>query len=1220
VADWSTEKPGAPVFDAVQRGLLVRYPGAAEKIAAAMTAGNTVQKVEIVLPFVDTEYFPMDYQMPDGMSFMGDLWVKNPPQWHAVAWALRKPWKADAKVGPTFNANVNGVSFWRHFGAQDETTDRFPTQFGPAEVSYKVVAGKLDVTKALTDPAFGATTAARLRQLSDAGFLLRKWETYDARFNLGGYEYGGCPGGRGIRIDTPKLIVTLAPGKADVGQLAPPAEIAALPKSGTPTAVMPTPEQIKGYIRRFQFKQPAGMPEWQWRRIKDLFSLTEDSGGFPESSDAYTAWVDGMLATPYRLFAGHHTPLYAHTYLLYQSAMPEPVREHMRHYWEAWLQPGRSYTELEHNQWGIWTKPENSYFAKTGDWRGNHSFYRDSYTRFVSTMNFNNNATQAALLGGAIINDPYAMDDGRFGLDHILLRLWSWYDGTTQESIDHYYLGLSLYSQKAFADLGPTELDRMMGRNMLMKTMDELASCYHPAIRRFIATSGRTGVAEMLGINEGVNSILHTVSKRGALHDVYNTDRLGMAAAGHDLPPDLVARQQMIGPWMPLWMGNIVDDKPLPFEMTADYKQWGGHREHPLWKRSYLGQHYGLATLDVATGNQTIPVMAQWRREEKPADNLQETGLLLMRYGLNTTEFYDSLYHGSTQSNANGSVGEQGGSTYAVQWKNKAIVFTSPKKNFKDYARVMPTTITSLQSSIALANYQPSPTWKLFIDGKPMTTLLPVKMKQSSRITIQDGVTYIGLIPLPATNLGRSEEVLITDGGPPIDLQGGGKASPTLVINSYNYYNPAKPFDLKTADWTAVDRAYGGFVIEMSDATEYPSFADFQRYIAAAKLQLRWDDAAGVLHTIYKSGKDTVEAGFRPEYDGGWDKNVASDRCFPYRRVNGQWPYLPEGIDRDSNLSVQGTAGTLTKNGATLHHQPGLMAYLLTEPISGNYLFSNPLPDPQYLEMTVPTAQPGGIRITADGRLGLLQTLVNPKGNTVDVHYAVKPGQIGDDMATALFVTGFVTAPKVSVNDKPVLVKMAALNGVPAAIIPLTAEMPKTTDALLDRYTRNSAPCAAAMQTLVTARAKLRYKAGQEHYLLTEPRSGAFEFWRLWPGESAIEATIPDGVSVATDGNVALQRLIVSAKEHRVEIDYAPYLQVDRDGNPIKDRAKALLIFGMEQAPTALLHGKEYTATPISVTINGKPAWLIPLFGDDPATVKQGVEARYTAAMGTLGQ
>ncbi len=1212
VADWSTGKPGAPVFDAIHRGLLVRFPGAAEQIAAALRAGKTVQKIEIILPFVDTECFPLDYQLPSGMSFLGDLWAREKPTWHAVAWVLRKPWAADAQRGPTFNGNVNGVSYWARFGAQDEKADRFPLQFGPAEVSYKVTDGRMDVTKLLTDPAFGKTLAERLRVLSDQGFLFKKWETYDARFNHGGYEYGGGPGGRGIRIKAPTLAVTFAPGNTDIGPLPAAADVKAIAPAGKPTAVMPTPPELKKFIDRFRFKQPNDMPEWQWRRVQDLFSLMHGSGGFPDSTDAYNDWVDNYLSLPYRTFIGHHTPLSTHMYLTYKDGMPEVLREHLRKYWEAWLMPGRPYTELQHNQWGIWTKPENNYYATTGDWRGNHSFYRDSYTRFMSTMNFNNNATQAALLGGAIINDPYAMDDGRFGLEHILLRLWSWDDGTTQESIDHYYLGLTLYAQKAFADLGPTELDRMMGRNMLLKTMDELASCYHPATRRFTAVSGRTGVAEMLGINEGVNAIMHTVSKKGALHDVYNPDRLGMPAAGHDLPPDLVARQQLIGPWMPRWMGNIVDDKPLPFELTANFKQWGAHRVSPLWKRSYLGHHYGLATLDVGCGNPTVPVMAQWARAEGQADNLQETGLLLMRFGLNQTEFYDSLYHGTAQSNANGSVGTQGGPVCSVQWKNKAIVFTTPNKNFKDYHRAMPAAITSLQSTIALANYQPKPAWEFYIDGKQVPLALPLRAKQSSRITIRDGVTYLGLIPIPATNLGRTEEILITDGGKPVDLQGGGKAAPTLCINSYNYYNATTPFDPKTADWTATDRAYGGFIIEMGDAKDFGSFADFQKHIAAAKLTLKWDAAQGVLNAVYKSGADTIEAGFRPEYDGSWEKNVPSTQCFTYRRVNGAWPYLAPGVDRETTLSIQGTAGTLAKNGAVLRHQPGLMAYLLTEPVSGNYIFSNPLPDPQYLDMAVP----GGMKIAADGRLGLAQLLVNPAANMLEVRYAVKAGQVGDDMATALVITGCAAAPKVMINDKAVKPVETTLNGTPAVVIPLTGA--KMTDAFPARYAASLTVQAAALNTAVTAQAWLRYKLGQEHYQLTEPRTGAYEFWRQWPNPGPVEATVPGNVVVALDGDIALQRLLVSPKERRVEVDYAPYLQRDPNGNPIPNRATALLVFGLDAAPTALLHGTEYAGTVEPVTINGKAAYLIPLFGGDPVKLKEGIEKRYADAMAAL--
>ncbi|HOS43739.1 MAG TPA: hypothetical protein PK794_08620, partial [Armatimonadota bacterium] len=93
-------EPGAYVFDAIHRGLLVRFPGAAAAIAAQLGKGYAVSKVELILPFKDTEFWPDGYADPSGMSFMGDRWVKNPPQWHALVWALRKPWVADPELGP----------------------------------------------------------------------------------------------------------------------------------------------------------------------------------------------------------------------------------------------------------------------------------------------------------------------------------------------------------------------------------------------------------------------------------------------------------------------------------------------------------------------------------------------------------------------------------------------------------------------------------------------------------------------------------------------------------------------------------------------------------------------------------------------------------------------------------------------------------------------------------------------------------------------------------------------------------------------------------------------------------------------------------------------------------------------------------------------------------------------------------------------------------------
>ncbi len=95
--------------------------------------------------------------------------------------------------------------------AQDESEDRFPQRFGPAEVSAQSPEGRLNLTALLTDTAFGATMADRLRVLDGNGVVLRKWETYDLSYWFGGYEWGTATGGRGIIIHTPKLVVTLKP-------------------------------------------------------------------------------------------------------------------------------------------------------------------------------------------------------------------------------------------------------------------------------------------------------------------------------------------------------------------------------------------------------------------------------------------------------------------------------------------------------------------------------------------------------------------------------------------------------------------------------------------------------------------------------------------------------------------------------------------------------------------------------------------------------------------------------------------------------------------------------------------------------------------------------------------------------------------------------------------------------------------------------------------------
>ena len=1032
-------KPGALVFDGVHRGLLVRFPGAAEKIAARAAKGYTISRVELLLPYRAEEYQTENYRQPPGIYFLGSMWQNDPPRWHAVAWALRKPWSADAALGPTFNAYINGAGYWAKYGAQDDRQDRFPARFGPAEVSYMHTTGRLDLTALLTEPGYGKTLAARLRQFADCGVLLKKEEIYDARYLYSGYEWGTATGGRGILIHAPKLEVTLEPAKkAVVGALEPAANVPALAATlkggtgGAPTAVMPSAEQIKALESKYGFVKPAWMPDWQWARVQELNSSEHRPWDFPATPELYAKWVDDLLAIPPRWWMGWQSGDKASQGLRLGAAMPAPVLDNEKLYWQGFLMPDRDVSSLVH-PYGPGAEKVHGYYERTGDWRGNTNLFRP-YCYNISTMNFNHTCPAGALLGGALIGSEKVVADGRNGLENFPLRLWSWFDGTTQESIDHYYFAITLSDQKEFADFGPTPYDRLMGKNILVKSVDELVSAFHPGLRRFISPSGRTSPECLWVVQDGTTHIVNTLSHGGILHDVGNPDTWKMAVIGHDTPPERIARQTLEGPWAPEWMANLVDEKPLPFQMTTAYKQWGHFADTPLWRRDYLGKHYGLASQDISEGGECIPIMATWKRTEAPATTVQQIGSLLLRYTTNEPNFLNTYQSGL--------VFGQGGLTATVQQKNKMIVCSSPSA--KNNARE----ISSLQTTIALFNFEKAPSWELYVDGQPVTSY-PAKVKAGQRITMKDGVSYLGLIPLPSTDLGRADEVVITDRtGAPVRCQDGGMVKPALYIHQYNLLS-ATPIKNESLDWKKVDQAYGGFVVELGDNSEYKDFAAFQQHMAATKLETQWDDEKKTLAVSFASDKDTLACTFRPEYSMG-PEDTPTDQCFPTRTVNGQWPYLPQGIVRDSPSTQQGTTGRLEKGGATLTSEYGRMTLLQYEPISGTFAASNPLPDAQYWALQLP----GGVEARADGRVGLLRLTMNTKTNAVALDYGVKPGTSTAGMAHALLLFGLSAAPAVTLNEEKLPAPTQARIGERMAyVIPLDGPLSKEQQATLSART-----------------------------------------------------------------------------------------------------------------------------------------------------------------------
>ena len=1080
-------KPAALAFDAVHRYLLVRFPGAAEAIAAKLGEGLEIAEAELVLPFEDEEVWPegdTSWVPPGGGYLYRANWGTDAlyqtlrPTWHAIAWGLRKPWKADAEIGPTYNAFINGAGYWKHFGAQDEAIDRVPARFGPTPVNHEKPDGRMDITAALTDSAFGATLGARLRRLSDCGFIIRKWETYDHRYYTGCYEWSTGTGPRAIVIGQPKLVVTFAkagktialelPMAADVAALA--AELKQSGKGGRPTAVMPSAKELDALADKLRFRQRPEMPDWQWQRIQELFAAAYGPGtkdepfwfefvrGYikdriraharterPDPLKVYEYYVDDILGKPYRGWHGFEAGPVLVTWFIYRDALPLPAQEAYRNYWTAWLMPDRETAPLERqrdincldgslvhpmvqdDRVGKGPPPNprrglfDNYWAATGDWRGNKSFYRSGFNYCMSTVNFNNTASMGALLGGAVIGSERAIADGRHGQANWPLKQWTWYDGTSQEEGDDYYFGVTIRAQKMVADFGPNVIDRLLGRSMLLKGLTMLSETYHPGLRRYVTGCSRSAPCYRLVTQDGLYSILHTLSRRGTLTD------LGTPAAelpegepkfGREFPPEQVARTAAYSPYAPAWYQQVIDEKPLPFEITSTFKRWGAHVEHPLIKRTYLGRHFGVYSISLEEG--FIPAIAQWRRAAEPVTVSRELGTMFMRMGINQTRFVNDG-HGWAPSYGSGAI---------LQHGPKFIASYSPWGPGLDARR----NITSVQASLGFYNYeQPAPTWEIYVDRQRVTTL-PHACKASQKIASRDGVTYLGVTPLPGSDLGRTAEVVLHKGERQ-DYLNSHHATAALVIDAY-ILRREEPL-AADADWKALDKAATGFAVEFADAEDYADLAAFLKHLGGTRATSEIAPEAGV-HTItYTSGEDTLEMGavtLRP------NMNLTVDKSFTHRRVNGQSPDLPAGVERVSPFSIHATSGRLERGAATLETTVGRHAVLQVEPNTGTVLAANPLAELSLFSLRAP----GNIEITAAGQIGIAFVTLEDRGRKVVIEHAFLPKQAPlDEAAKAFLLFGIAADTPIVLNGKSVApVPTVHIEGRRALMVPLQEASP----------------------------------------------------------------------------------------------------------------------------------------------------------------------------------
>lgn len=1084
-AVWGGDATGPLAFDAQHRSLLIRFPDAARRIAEAVASGRQIQKVELVLPFLDEELWAPGAKNPDYPSDRGYRYRKNwgtdklyreiRPNWHAVAHVLRKPWVADPKIGPTYNAAINGAVYWKRFGATDETEDRFARQLGPTEVSVHQPEGRMDVTSVVTDEQYGKTLGERLGVLANNGFVVRKWETYDARFTPPHvYEFSVGTGPRAILIRKPSLVVTFkdgtpatldVPSSVDVKQIA---EQHAKNPIGKPTAVLPTPAEIAALNEKLMAR-PAWMPEWQYAHVRQLMALEGGevkpfyyrlAPGFAvrdvvtdlqrkaakdktiTQSDidyaVYLTWVDWIQSRPLRYYEGHLTASDSITvWYNFREALPEAVRDTFVRNWVAFLMPDRE-TETDPVQ-------RRQYNNVSG--RLVHPMVDDP------RVGKGKDGTQAK--GSGAQGDVYYKLTGDWRGNKSFFR-----GGFTAEVSTANFnstatsgallLGQIIGSDRAVAD----------GRDGLMRfpfwmwthssgVGQEYVDHYYWAI----ATAGNKNFADFCEdpqdqfagwsiINKTLNDLAgayHPGLKKlfGPASRTYYEHVLGQQDGLYHIL-HVVSRKGVLSDTQTGTLPGLNtsawghDYPPTAVAMQSMSGPWADEwifelvDEKPVPYRALLekegdpvttffGKNYGLSS--IRSKPQRIHVLGQWRRKAERPNSMTDIGTLDMRIGFNETQIGND-YAGVISAQGKYRTYQHDNKLIMLAQPNVGIITNEAKERDFGQKKQPARDITSVQCTAALFNYEPNgPAWEIYVDDQKVDAL-PATAKLSQVVTIRDGVTYLAIRPLPTDDVGRDAEVTLTKSSPqPQAFHESILIQPALLINAHFYKSDA-PI---TADAKKkLESARSGFVVEMGDSADSGTFEQFRDRVRAAKL------TGDKEQFTYQSGNDTLVA--------GWDN-------FTINGTDAYQAFKDRQLLQDTSLTQMGKA-RLEKNGAVLIRgpkSPELNAFLQTFPQQKLYVAMNLLPN--YLNYSF--TEPGGVSIVADGNVSMGQWAVRDSKH-LELKYHPFGGKYApkdpSEAATVLFVTGAAAKPTTNLNGKDLTEALKAFShdGKQGWLVPLT--------------------------------------------------------------------------------------------------------------------------------------------------------------------------------------
>jgi hypothetical protein len=108
-------------------------------------------------------------------------------------------------------------------------------------------------------------------------------------------------------------------------------------------------------------------------------------------------------------------------------------------------------------------------------------------------------------------------------------------------------------------------------------------------------------------------------------------------------------------------------------------------------------------------------------------------------------------------------------------------------------------------------------------------------------------------------------------------------------------------------------------------------------------------------------------------------------------------------------------------------------------------------------------------------------------------------------------------------------------------------------------------------------------------FIQVEPQSGTFVGWNPLPDLTKFLFQLPNGAKIRSDGRIGLARVLVNARENRVEVTHVWAQGQDKE----PEAATTLVLSGFDQPPTIELNGTQMNLT--TRTLQGQLAYLVPL-------------------------